>query len=305
MNDMYAIKPIRLKCLLPLAVLLCLALGESPAHAQSAVPDADGSADIEFLTRYRDSGIVRYDHDDNADFLFALARVRKLNNRWQAEQERRVYGAHTSITYRAPDRVTAADVFEHFRSQIADAGFDDVFYCAGRSCGDSNKWANVIYSEKRLYGPDANQHYLISERANQLLAVYVIKRGNKRVYARIDLVVAQPESSSVKSWSDQLQASGRVGLPADIAVIKERSAKLSQVVDWLSRSGKTVHVVGHAYGAGSVDAMKKKSLDMAVLLRGRLIELGADASLVEAHGLGPLAPGGKPGEDRLELLIIE
>lgn len=291
------------KTIFTLTAIICLALFKVPAYAQPVVLDADGSSDLDFLNRYRESGIVRYDRDENSDFVFALARVRKLNNRWQAEQERRLNGTHTSITYRAPNRAAVKDVFEHFRVQIIAAGFAELFACSGRSCGDSNKWANVIYGEKRLYGPDANQHYLVTERDNQLLALYVIKRGNKRVYARIDLLV--PSHQGEKSWQQQLQAERYVRLPAAMELIRDQAPALRQLVDWLSSSGKKVYVVGHAYGGNDVTALKSKSLDTAVLLRRRLIELGADASLVEAHGIGPLAPAEQRAEDRLELLLIE
>ncbi|MFK7733167.1 MAG: DUF4892 domain-containing protein [Pseudomonadales bacterium] len=295
-----------------LMLSVCLAAGISPAHAQAIVSDEAGSADLEFLSRYRDSGIVRYEQSNSSDFLFALARVRKLNNRWQAEQERRVSGEYTSITYRAPDRIPSKSVFEHFSLQIEAAGFENLFECAGRSCGGSNKWANVIYSEKRLYGPDVNQRYLVAGKGNETLALYVIKRGNKRVYARIDYVVSRgPEQQSQVdlSWSEHLQRNGKVTVPLDSDDVQGESGELKQLVGWLSGSGKTLHVVGHAYRAGegeaSIDELKSRSLDSAISLRRRMIELGADASAIEAHGLGPLAPGQASGADRLELLIID
>lgn len=284
----------------------------APTYAQAVVSDVDGSTDLDFLDRYRDSGIVRYEQSNSSDFLFALARVRKSNNIWRAESERRVYGAHTSVTYRAPDRVLSQSVFEYFRTQIDAAGFANNFVCSGRSCGNSNKWANVIYDEKRLYGPDINQHYLVASKGHETLAVYVIKRGNKRVYARIDHVVAPAKdarATAQRDWSEELQSSGRVNVPADTDSLQEYSAEFSQLVDWLRSSGRTLHVVGHAYGKGELSELKSRSLDSAVSLRLRLIELGAEAARIEVHGIGPLAPRGnasaQAAPDRLELLLID
>lgn len=282
-----------------------------PAHAQPIVSDVDGGADLSFLARYRDSGIVRFEQSKRSDFVFALARVRKLDNRWQAERERRAYGALTSITYRAPDRVVAQSVFEHFRAQIDDAGFVENFDCSGRSCGNSNKWANVIYHEKRLYGPDVNQHYLIASKDNETLSLYVIKRGNKRVYARIDHVVASqdPEAQRQLSWSEQLQ-NGRVLLElANSNDFEKLSANINRLAIWLGRYERTLHVVGHAYGKADISELKSRSMESAALFRRWLIEQGADSELIRAHGLGPLAPGANSapssGLDRLELLLID
>lgn len=300
------------KTIYSLLLSFSLTMSISPAHAQPVVSDKDGSTDLAFLSRFRDSGIVRYKQSTSSHFLFALARVRKLNNSWQAELERRVYGAHTSITYRAPDRSSAQSVYEHFRAQSEAAGFVDDFSCSGLSCGNSNKWANVIYREKRLYGPDINQHYFVASKNNETLALYVIKRGNKRVYARIDYVVARERGSDTdaqRSWSEQLQLSGRLSMPADSHRLQENSTELRQLVDWLSLSGRTLHVVGHAYGKAGVSELKSRSLDSAVSLRRRLIALGVDAAHIEVHGLGPLAPGSdahlQQDRDRIELLLID
>lgn len=291
-----------------LLLSVCFGMVNLPTHAQSVVSDVDGSADLSFLSRYRESGIVRYEQTKSSDFLFALARVRKIDNRWQAERERREYGAHTSITYRVPDRITAQSVYKHFRTQIEEAGFAENFECSGRSCGNSNKWANVVYREKRLYGPDVNQHYLVASKDNETLALYVIKRGNKRVYARIDHVVAQAQSSETQtqlSWSEQLQRGGVLILPVGGDGLQKRSADISELAGWLSSSRRTLHVVGHAYGEAGISVLKRQSLNSAVSLRRRLIELGADAALIDAHGLGPLAPGVRSDQDRLELLLID
>ena len=68
-------------------------------------------------------------------------------------------------------------------------------------------------------------------------------------------------------------------------------------------------MVGHAYGKGELSELKSRSLDSAVSLRLRLIELGAEAARIEVHGIGPLAPRGnasaQAAPDRLELLLID
>ena len=67
-----------------------------------------------------------------------------------------------------------------------------LFSCIGRECGSSNYWANDIFGNRILYGPERNQYYSVFDAANEgredFIAMYIITRGNRRVYAYFEFI---------------------------------------------------------------------------------------------------------------------
>ena len=82
------------------------------------------------------------------------------------------------------------EVIEHYRRAL---GADALFACEGFDCGRSNAWASQVYGQAVLYGPDRNQFYIAADRDGRLVSAYVIERGNRRIYAHIE--VLQPEEA--------------------------------------------------------------------------------------------------------------
>ena len=60
------------------------------------------------------------------------------------------------------------------------------FTCRGRDCGRSNGWANQVFGQAILYGPEANQFYIAADQDGELVSAYVIERGNRRIYAHVE-----------------------------------------------------------------------------------------------------------------------
>ena len=77
------------------------------------------------------------------------------------------------------------------REALRALGDDVLFRCSGRDCGRSNDWANQVFGQATLYGPDRNQRYVARQWQDQLVSLYVIERGNKRVYAHLQFLAPQ------------------------------------------------------------------------------------------------------------------
>ncbi|MFK8020669.1 MAG: DUF4892 domain-containing protein [Pseudomonadales bacterium] len=263
-------------------------------HAQA---DAADGEDLAFIKRFADSSIIRYRQIDLGGFSFPTGGVKKVDGRWQAERQQELQGRHTSVTYRIAERTLVDEVMTYFEQQLLRLNVQTLYRCDGFSCGNSNKWANIVFEEKRLYGPNPNQRYVVVQHGDALLSLYVIKRGNKRVYARFDYVEPNTNDASNElpslSWVDALQRSGRAELDeaASLLATVESVTQLALLADWLGASKSTIYIVVHRFGNGSVSELISTSSAQASEFSGRLVSLGVAANQLKTLAVGPLAPG--------------
>lgn len=264
-----------------------------------AFPEGDVADSVDFpnIDRFPDSVITRSEAAESQRFVVALGKMKKTAGRWGAEEQRVVIGAWQSLTYRAPDRSRSLEVFDYLVDQLKRQGVNADYQCSGSGCGRSNAWANTVFSEKRLYGPNAGQHYFTGNVDGMQWMVYAIKRGNKRVYLRVDRLVL-PEQSGSAGRSD--------GLSKPLLVFKKGRATLAQNTirdkNWFAAlraamgPEKRLRIVAHQYNstgdgtAHSVEALLSASQRAAESLRDELLQAGVSANKVSAYGVGPLAP---------------
>jgi hypothetical protein len=149
--------------------------------------DVIGSRDPLGIERFPRSWIVDYRREDTAaPREFVVGRVERSQREARVEDLLRVEGSLESAIYRIPEGIPVAEVAAHFLDGL-EGGL--LFRCSGRDCGRSNEWANRIFGKAILYGPDGNQQYLAWESQGRLTSVYVIERGNKRIYANVQVLV--------------------------------------------------------------------------------------------------------------------
>ncbi len=135
------------------------------------------------------------------------------------------------------------DVIEHYAEALEGKGARMLFRCEARDCGRSNDWANVIYERRTLFGPDRDQRYVaaILEREGELplaVSVYVIQRGNQRLYAHLEVVQVE---SGLEPLLSGRKGQTAVWLSADVL---GRSRALSDTLDpWLEKARS----LGNAY----------------------------------------------------------
>lgn len=115
-------------------------------------------------------------------FRIAKGRIRGVNNRWQFEDEDNINGMASFRTWQLDDSVNYLDNVAYIKQRLEQADGEVIYQCQGRSCGASNIWANSYFNDWRLYGPDDRQYLWVSLQEQQYRLLYLIERGNRKVY---------------------------------------------------------------------------------------------------------------------------
>jgi hypothetical protein len=281
-------------------VMLCL------AGQLDAATDLRGSADPLGIVRYPHSWIVAYEKDDNLrPREYALGRVDRTRRDVRVEHEVRASATREWATYEMPLGTQADEVLAHYLERI---GESPLFSCQGRDCGRSNLWANDIFKRAILYGPDGNQHYFAGEYGDHLIALYVIERGNKRVYAHLE--VLKPENRVALSHNAEIfERLAGDGLAIVEDITPGRNGRLTEadqlMLETLAEgldvfAGQTVFVVCHLYGSEDGAVLIDRSLGCAQMA---VEALSRDPGpVLVPFAAGPLLP--RPGSaSRIELVL--
>jgi hypothetical protein len=297
--------------LIAAAVLLAPAV---PTSAQTAGVDRAGARDPYGIERFPRSWIVEYERDPEMrprDFI--MGRVDRIRRELRVEDQLRLEATQESVTYQMPDGVSVDEVVQHFREAL---GGDLLFRCEGRGCGRSNDWANQIFGQAILYGPDVNQHYSAREWQDRLVALYVIERGNRRVYAHLkflepgDMAAAEPNRLLTRRLSERGWAPIEAVTPDAGGNFDEPGQRVLGALaeDLAAFAGEQIYLVCHLYGPEPTAELLTRSQTCAE--RGaELIAMGADGATgfaapeLQPYGAGPLAPRTPAIRSRLELVL--
>lgn len=303
----------KVKRLLSLLVLLGGALAVGAAE-----PDRPGSRDPHGIERFPRSWIVDYQRDDAVvPRELMTSRVDRIRRELRVEDVVRVQGTLEAATYQLPDDASVAAVFAHYREVLGD---EVLFRCEGRGCGRSADWAHQVFGQTLVYGPDANQRYAAFEWRDRLVSVYVNERGNKRVYAHVQ--VLDPEGAHAiapnamlvqrlleRGWTviDAVTPQGDGGFAAeDRRTLGEIGGRLDlEVADRL-------YLVCHLAGGEPVEALLTASQRCAEQAVRQLTErrgggeaAGGPRPQLVPFGAGPLLPRLGLPASRLELVLPE
>lgn len=268
--------------------------------------DLSGSRDPLGLARVPHSWIVGYNRDDDLrPREYALGRVDKTRRDVRVEHEVRASATREWATYEMPAGTQQQDVIDHYLRLL---NTEALFSCRGRDCGRSNLWANEIFKIANLLGPDQNQFYFAGERGSALIALYIIERGNKRIYAHLE--VLEPEARVALSQNDavleQLAGRGQAILEG-IAPDREGNFGAEAVsrlgalqAGLLVFEGQTIYVVCHLYGSQPAARL----IELSTACSGRAAGLLGSEGGPELvpFGAGPLLPRTGNGS-RIELVL--
>ena len=245
---------------------------------------------------------------------FILSPVEKIRRDLSIERFVRSSGTLARQTWEIPSGVTLEEVEGYYQRTLGQLlSTSPVFECRARDCGRSNLWANEIFHSATLYGSDQNQYYSawVSRQGDQqlLIALYIVQRGNRRVYAHLDLF--QPlEPVALDVDSILLRELTRQGF-AEVHDVQPDSAgnlagsELNRL-ERLARElilfrGETAYVVCHLYGSRDTESLIRMSQHCAEAALERLkTEAGPD---LKAFGAGPLLPRSGRTHARLELVF--
>ncbi|MFU8817840.1 MAG: DUF4892 domain-containing protein [Pseudomonadales bacterium] len=285
----------------------------TPPAAVAASDDVAGSRDPYGVERVARSRIVNYQRDQEMrQHDFVMGRVDRIRRELRVEDQLRLEATFESATYQMPDGVSVAEAVAHYQGEL---GGDLLFRCEGRGCGRSNDWANQIFNQAILYGPDVNQYYSAWEWQGRLVGLYVIERGNRRVYAHLqfyepqEVTGIQPNVLLTRRLSERGWAPIEAVTPSSSGEFAEPDQQvLAALAEPLSRfSGQSVYLVCHLYGPRQPEELLAVSQRCAE--RGaELIGLGADAADsalpdLTPYGAGPLLPRTPAYRSRLELVL--
>jgi hypothetical protein len=284
--------------------------------AAGATPDLPGSRDPFGVDRVPRSWVVEYRRDDeHRPRDLVLGKVDSIRRDLRIEDQLTLAASLESVTYQMPDGTPVDAVLDHYLREL---GSDVLYQCAGRACGRSNDWANQVFGQAVLYGPDRNQRYVAREWQGRLVSLYVIERGSQRVYAHLRFIepagelAIQPNALLARRLRERGWAAVEAVLPdADGGFSEADGAVLGSLVGELADfAGQELYLVCHLYGDDSVEALLAASRRCAETGIG-LIVAGTDAggeieapSLVP-FGAGPLLPRVVVGTSRLELVLPE
>jgi len=152
----------------------------------------------------------------NTDYIIALDKYKKTDDRWMPEKWQRESGQLFRYTIEMPRDYREEEVFDYYRQQLP-ANSELLFSCAGRQCGESNNWANDHFGVKQLYGTNASQIFSVYRMASIItsstastastasttstttgsetyVTIYTVRRGNRRLYTQLDILSAAIDS---------------------------------------------------------------------------------------------------------------
>lgn len=283
--------------------VVCAVAGASVAQG---APDVDGAADPDGIERFPGSWIVAYSPPTTVrSYEFVTGRVDRSSRQRRLDASTRLASPElTRITYRAPDDTSLDEVIEHYDGLLAARGAEVAFACRARDCGRSTTWANDVFGVKELVAPDAAQFYIAAAQGDLRASIYVVQRGNRRVYAHVDLArVAQAARRDVAAalrgrgyWI--LEASApRADGSFDAAALAALDAVGAELAD---EGFAALYVVCHLAAADDPDAATVRAASCAAMAAERLTAAGMDA---RSFGAGSLLPRPNAPPDRLELVI--
>jgi len=160
----------------------------------TAAADVPGSSDLDVLPRFPRAEIVDYRVQESVERIYPQSALRRISGRLRVDGEIDVVGRLSALTYELPAGHASGDAFAQAHAALLAQGAQALHWCEGRECGASSLWANNVFGNARLYGPDEQQAYLLLQlaapRQDSLLALYAITRGTRRAYLHVELLEA-------------------------------------------------------------------------------------------------------------------
>jgi OOP family OmpA-OmpF porin len=304
--------------------------------ALAMAADVEGSADHPVVSRFAGSEIVGYAADAFDAYSLPLGPQVTVSGNLQPKSTLPLEGAVTRILYLAPEDAASLEVFKSYSVALGAAGFETLFACDGEACGGQFRRIPTFERELVPYairGRIRDTHYLAARVVQEGREVYVSvmvaehlspeARFANRAVAQIDVVeVGEMRAGTVVVDADamarDLATTGRVALygvffDTGSAVLQATSDDtLAEIAALMKRdAGMKLLVVGHTDMTGTLavnlDLSKRRAQAVVAALVGAH---GIDASRLEGHGVGPLAPvdtnasdAGRARNRRVELVV--
>ncbi len=334
-------KPRLIFIFLQLSALIAL-IASGSVYSQAGNTQS-GFTDHALLSGFPESEIVSRELLRDVNYRIVLGGLQRTRGEVIPEHSERLRGDITKITYEVSQEFSAEDTYQFFREQLRSRNYSELFSCEGRACGSSNYWANDIFRNRTLYGPERNQFYLAfrgntGAESEPYFALYIVTRANRRIYAHLEIAeptgTLEPEqlrlqsntqqieslepnrtpnpagTTEVSTIIQQLRQRGSVVIPGIVFQSDNRLAESTDLSLLLSvlnvEQSLFVYLVSHLQDhSQTLPMLMQRSNTRAATVRQALISEGIAAARIIAAGAGPLAPNCNAVncEQRVELVL--
>lgn len=169
------------------SVLFILLTGAG--HALAAAPVLDA---VKHLPALVDARQLERLEQQAVEKIYPLGSVRRISGQLRFSSELTLRGERQQETWQLSPVHAADAAFTQTRELLQQQGARLLYWCEGRDCGPSNLWANSVFGNARLYGPDERQNYAVlgDSSQQQLFALYAVTRGNGRGMLHVEQFAA-------------------------------------------------------------------------------------------------------------------
>ncbi len=172
------------------------------------------------LESLRGAKVITEQQQASLEKIYPQGSVRRISGKTRYSSEVLVRGSVDVLTVQLAPTHEALDAFDASRELLQNQHAEMLYWCAARECGPSNLWANHVFNNARLYGPDDRQAYALFRLAENgqenLMALYAITRGNGRGFLHAEYFQAEqlPESllPTPTTLERQLRVDNRLSL---------------------------------------------------------------------------------------------
>ncbi|WP_205340437.1 DUF4892 domain-containing protein [Denitrificimonas caeni] len=174
-----------------------------------SVACADDFSALLGLESLHDAKVVTQEHHDSLEKIYPQGSVRRISGKMRYSGEVLVRGSVDVLTVQLASTHDALDAFSATRKLLQSQHAEMLYWCAARECGPSNLWANQVFANARLYGPDDRQAYALfrlgGDAQSSLMAVYAITRGNGRGFLHVEQFQAEQLPSDLLPTATTLE----------------------------------------------------------------------------------------------------
>ena len=251
------------------------------------------------LDPFPQSELISSEQRQEPDYRLMLSGIMKINGQIRADHEQRLQASLTRMTWQLPGGYNPESGFNFVRAQLNNKSAQVLFECSGRQCGPSNIWANDVFGQARLYGVDNSQFYAAFRLEQAHVALYVVRRGNGRVFMHLD--VLENEHKTGTEPAVLLAQQGYVELPFWPESPDRAVAALLDLMQGVP--SQELWLVVHWQGQ-DLELTVRQSQEAADRLLRLVADKGGNIRNLKARGVGGLVPSVLGSRQQVAIVVM-
>lgn len=229
---------------------------------------------------------------ENHHYLLPLGRVKRDRDlgRDVPSSYKRLEGRFSSTLWELERDFPLREAREIVTTKLDVPGYEILFSCEGRDCGESFAWANSVFDQAKVYGNDRSQSlWTVRDRGAQRYHVfYLVERPNRRTYFYHESLEVPDLALDADVIQQLLEQQGYVVL-GEVMIRDGREPDFGLVVEKIKKHGSQLApelLVIHRQGdIGEV----AQSLSLQKSLVSALADIGVQAQVEDVSNLAPRA----------------